>query len=424
MRSTLLLLLVVFCCIGLQRCSNIEDAELASRSTFVKFYEGADGKLGVRAIPVADGYVLLANSSDENNLVGYVIKTDEKGNTQWSTQIDGTFRSIAVGPDGYYMAGDSIKVDPNAEQVPDLLVTSAVVYRLNLTGDVVDKYTIKADTIQKIDFRANALTFNEQGHLIMLGTYNSPNIDQEPYLVAFNTAFDTLWTKRYDVIARDYINTKSMHATGDGHLIWATALAKEQGSFSRSFMMVPYVLEQSVFENADVYGETTDQQLSIMDIQPAASPEFGYAVIGSYATPSGENSNLFFSRVTKSGTIVDGSAMFYDGASEGVSTDKDQSVSEDRGSALCATNDGGFVLAGTRETQPGIGNGGDDLLLIKVDSQGNVIWRKTYGGSNSERVGSIVETADGGLLVCGSVDATGLPALMLIKTDGNGDIKD
>lgn len=405
-------------------CQNIEDADIADRKTFVRFYQNEVGQLGILAEPVDDGFIVLANSFSESNLVGYLIKTDTRGNTQWKTTLDGTFRGMALGSDGYFVFGDSIKINPNAEEVADLIVNSSVLYKINFNGNIDDKITLKADTVNKIDFKSNAITLNDQNQVILLGTFRSPASKERPYLVSLTTSFDTVWTKGYDIIDRDYVNAKSIHSTGDGHVIWASAILKEQQNFSRSYLAIPYVLEGSVFENNDLYGETTDQKLTAADIQPAYSKEFGFGVIGSQATPTGENSNFFFARVTKQGDIVDGSVKYFDGNSESVLVDMNTSTSEDEGTAICATRDGGFALAGTQETLPGFGNGGKDILLIKVDALGNVLWKKTFGGSNDDVVNSIRETEDGGLILCGSVDATGLPAIMVIKTDQNGEIKD
>lgn len=418
--------LLIGCTVGLVgACQNIEDADFADRKTFVRFYQNDVGQLGVLAEPLDDGYLILANSYSESNLVGYLIKTDASGNTQWKTTLDGTFRGMAIGTDGYFVFGDSIKINPNAEEVADLIVNSSVLYKLDFTGNIDKKVTLKADTVKKIDFKSNAVTLNDKDQVILLGTFKSPVSKEKPYIISLTTtSLDTVWTKRYDIIDRDYVNAKSIHSTGDDHLIWASAILKEQQNFSRSYLAIPYVLEESVFENNDVYGETTDQKLTAADIQPAYSKEFGFGVIGSHATPTGENSNFFFARVTKQGDIIDGSVKFFDGNTESVSVDANISTSEDEGTAICATRDGGFALAGTRQTLPGVGNGGKDILLIKVDAVGNVLWKKTFGGTNDEIVSSIRETEDGGLMLCGSGDATGLPTIMLIKTDQNGEIKD
>lgn len=43
-----------------------------------------------------------------------------------------------------------------------------------------------------------------------------------------------------------------------------------------------------------------------------------------------------------------------------------------------------------------------DLVVLKVTSEGNLVWQKSYGGTKSEEGASIVSTADGGFLVIGT----------------------
>ena len=99
-----------------------------------------------------------------------------------------------------------------------------------------------------------------------------------------------------------------------------------------------------------------------------------------------------------------------------------ESSSEDTGDALISTRDGGFILAGSVQTTPNLGKGGKDILLIKIDSQGNILWHKVMGGAGNETVNSIRETADGGLLLCGSNDVSGLSSIFIMKTDANGEL--
>lgn len=107
----------------------------------------------------------------------------------------------------------------------------------------------------------------------------------------------------------------------------------------------------------------------------------------------------------------------------------------DRCNAIAATLDGGWILTGrTRSTDgdfQGMGVRIEDAFVLKVDSNGEIVWRKVYGGSRVERGTSIVATADGGYVLLGfslSVDGdfTGLNRgsydVFLFKLNANGDI--
>lgn len=62
------------------------------------------------------------------------------------------------------------------------------------------------------------------------------------------------------------------------------------------------------------------------------------------------------------------------------------------------TIDDGFIVAGVTTSY---GNGSNDIWLIKIDSQGNEEWNRTFGGSNTEYGRSIKQTLDGGFIVIG-----------------------
>jgi hypothetical protein len=72
-----------------------------------------------------------------------------------------------------------------------------------------------------------------------------------------------------------------------------------------------------------------------------------------------------------------------------------------------------------------------DYLIIKIDNVGNLIWQKTYGGTNNDYATSIVSSHDGGYMVAGSAtsadgDVTGLLGYQnywLIKLDSSGNLQ-
>jgi gliding motility-associated-like protein len=74
------------------------------------------------------------------------------------------------------------------------------------------------------------------------------------------------------------------------------------------------------------------------------------------------------------------------------------------------TSDGGYILAGYSSS----GNNGDkteasrgydDYWVIKLDSNRNIIWQKTYGGNSIDRLNSIIEINDGGYLLGGTSES-------------------
>lgn len=71
------------------------------------------------------------------------------------------------------------------------------------------------------------------------------------------------------------------------------------------------------------------------------------------------------------------------------------------------TRDGGFILAGTSNSQKGFHKkdscrGLDDFWIVKLNAKGGEQWQRTIGGSGQELLQSITPTADGGYIVGGS----------------------
>jgi predicted secreted protein len=94
-------------------------------------------------------------------------------------------------------------------------------------------------------------------------------------------------------------------------------------------------------------------------------------------------------------------------------------TSDDAGSSVRQTSDDGYVVVGYTSFY---GAGGDDVWLIRTDSNGNEVWDKTFGGTSDDVGVSIQQTSDGGYVVVGYTSSYGAGAsdVWLIKTDSNG----
>jgi uncharacterized delta-60 repeat protein len=76
----------------------------------------------------------------------------------------------------------------------------------------------------------------------------------------------------------------------------------------------------------------------------------------------------------------------------------------DTGEAIVQTSDGGYAITGKTDS---FGAGGQDVLVVKYDADGNLEWNKTWGGSITDYGSSIVQTSDGGYAVTGRKSASG-----------------
>ncbi|MBK7381351.1 MAG: T9SS type A sorting domain-containing protein [Ignavibacteriales bacterium] len=93
---------------------------------------------------------------------------------------------------------------------------------------------------------------------------------------------------------------------------------------------------------------------------------------------------------------------------------------DDFGYSMKKTDDGGFILAGETKS---FGAGESDFYLIRTDSLGDTLWTRTFGGVNNDYAWSVEKTSDGGFVIAGEKNAfPEVSDAMLIKTDSLGEI--
>lgn len=74
--------------------------------------------------------------------------------------------------------------------------------------------------------------------------------------------------------------------------------------------------------------------------------------------------------------------------------------------SMAATTDGGFLAVGysnscTSGNMTTASHGDFDYWLVKVDSPGNKVWDRSYGGSDRDLPTTVVSTSDGNFLLGG-----------------------
>ncbi|WP_073066465.1 T9SS type A sorting domain-containing protein [Chryseobacterium oranimense] len=98
-------------------------------------------------------------------------------------------------------------------------------------------------------------------------------------------------------------------------------------------------------------------------------------------------------------------------------------------SASVATQEGGFLVAGTSYSGKGLdkkedSKGGSDIWLIRLNEFGDELWEKTLGGSSDEEARAVIQSTDFGFFVAGNVQNSakgyGSKDVLIVKLDKDG----
>lgn len=106
---------------------------------------------------------------------------------------------------------------------------------------------------------------------------------------------------------------------------------------------------------------------------------------------------------------------------------------DDRATDLHQTSDSGYVVCGytsSTDSQVTGNHGGIDAWIVKLDVAGTLLWQKAYGGTNDDAFNAIRQLKDGGYLACGytassdgDVDSVrGAKDIWVVRTDDLGNI--
>ena len=134
------------------------------------------------------------------------------------------------------------------------------------------------------------------------------------------------------------------------------------------------------------------------------------------------------------GYIIVGGSTSYTGTDTGdaliVKIDKDGAIEwaktyggtdDDTALDIKETSDGGYIVAGWTKSSRA---GSFDAWFFKIDAKGNLQWERTFGGQGEEQASSVDTTKDGGYVLTGGTTSFGVGKtdLWVIRLDSKGDM--
>jgi hypothetical protein len=218
------------------------------------------------------------------------------------------------------------------------------------------------------------------------------------FLIKTDANGNIIWAKTYG--GTDFDEAYSVQQTSDGgYIVAGSTLSFGPGGYA-IFLIKTDANGNIIW--AKTYGGTNwDEAFSVQQ-----TSDGGYIVAGFTESFGAGGLDIFLIKTDANGNII--WAKTYGG------TDNDYAYS------VRQTSDGGYIVAG--ETNYFVGD--VNIFLIKTDANGNIIWAKTYGGTDWDDALSVQQTSDGGYIVAGKTNSFGAVGfdIFLIKTDANGDV--
>jgi len=95
---------------------------------------------------------------------------------------------------------------------------------------------------------------------------------------------------------------------------------------------------------------------------------------------------------------------------------------EDTARAVAIAPNGDIIVAGYTES---FGAGYGDVWVLRLDSEGNVKWQKTYGGSDKDWAAAVAVADNGDVIVAGGTESfgAGKADVWVLRLDENGNVK-
>jgi len=332
-------------------------------------------------------YTLLF--SQDPNIIWQRTLGGDDDDELWSTQqtTDGGF--ILGGGSKSNISGDKTE---NSQGGNDFWVI-----KLNAIGDIDWQNTIGGNEDDKI----TSVKQTTDGGYILGGTSNS-NISgdktensqggQDYWVIKLNGTGDIIWQKTLGGNQDDRLI--SISETLDGNfIIGGTSSSGISGDRTKplngnkdSWIIKINSFGEIIWQNAFGYGNSQ----SIQSLSQTLDD--GYIFSGTLQTGGSSNDVYWVVKLNSNGFLE------WDKLIGGNHSDWFPKIHQ--------TTEGSYILAGASDSdisgdKTENSQGSFDYWILKLDNVGNIIWQNTIGGSSGEQPDSIIESDDGGFLVCG-----------------------
>lgn len=397
----LLTILCLYSLVVFQSCDTEESLGSDFEDYFIKYYGQEGSQTGVDIELLGDGSFLILGNSIATNSSSQVIlvMADALGNEMWSNTYGGSGNEIAVDVEvndagEIFVAANVFTVGSNDSKV--------LIYKLNNLGSMIDSVILGDDGFINV---VNDIIVTNNQDIISVGRTNNTNDNTNDILTyRLTTSLSEVpnWDETIGFIGANDESGQRVIENNDGSLIYfSTSNTPAEGNSSKAGFNF-YIFQtnsqgQPSSLEEQFYGNSFNQFMS------SANSTFddGAVMVGSTISDDGSG-QLYISRIRNSFLLV-----FEDQLS---------TVENTFGKDIIESSFGGLLVAADQAA--GTTN---DIFLARLNSQGSIIWSKTFGGLDEDNVSTVRELPDGSIILLGTVELESQSKIALIKINSEGE---
>lgn len=314
--------------------------------------------------------------------------TDSNGTYQFTGLAAGSY-TITPSKTGCAFSPSSRSVSISTANITGQDFTATVTWAMTF-GDLYDDM-------------AHSAQQTSDGGYIVAGETSSLGAGSADFWVLKLTVYGGIdWQKTYGGSSDDV--AKSIRQTSDGGYIVAG-----QSSSLGNILGDIWILK--IKSNGDIdwqkaFGGTGSSTANAVH----QTSDGDYIVAGETSSTGAGDADIWLLKLDPSGNLRSGWPKTYGGADR------------DAANSIQQTSDGGYIVAGETSSS---GAGFKDAWVLKLDSNGTVVWQNTFGGANYDIAYSIQQTTDGGYIVAGETSSSGAGSadVWILKLDGSGNLQ-
>ncbi|MBI2279767.1 MAG: T9SS type A sorting domain-containing protein [Bacteroidetes bacterium] len=260
------------------------------------------------------------------------------------------------------------------------------------------------------DISTKIISISDQNLLVIGHSWDAPGTRTGGFVTKYDTAGAILWTSYFGGNDDDYI-FNTIETFDKGFLI--TGLNRAAGVSGATFLIK---INKDGVKEWEKFYDTNNNDIGMDVIECSDSSILLLVNTSSFADKiahvseyiSNDASKIILLKTDKMGNEI--WRKYFGG------------INHDFGKRIVTDGNNYFYFVGSSLNNT---NGSFDLTLNKIDSAGNEIWRKNYGGVGYEYGNDIDMDVDGNLLLTGTSSSFTLdeiPNIYCLKTDSSGTV--